>query len=107
MTKVSIAIHGGAGTILKEDMTPELEEAYRGALKEALDAGYAVLETGGTAVNAVKAAVVVMEDNALFNAGKGAVFTKKGLHELDAAIMDGSTLDAGAIAGVRNIRNPG
>lgn len=106
MIKVSIAIHGGAGTILKEDMTPELEEAYRGALKEALDAGYAVLETGGTAVNAVKAAVVVMEDNALFNAGKGAVFTKKGLHELDAAIMDGNTLDAGAIAGVRNIRNP-
>src|SRR5664279_2575938 len=106
MTKISIAIHGGAGTILKEDMTPELEGAYRGALKEALDAGYAVLETGGTAVNAVKAAVVVMEDNALFNAGKGAVFTKKGLHELDAAIMDGATLDAGAIAGVRNIRNP-
>jgi beta-aspartyl-peptidase (threonine type) len=106
MTKISIAIHGGAGTILKEDMTPELERAYRDALKEALDAGYAVLEIGGTAVNAVKAAVVVMEDNALFNAGKGAVFTKKGLNELDAAIMDGSTLDAGAIAGVRNIRNP-
>jgi len=106
MKKVSIAIHGGAGTILKEDITPELEKAYRNALKEALDAGYAVLETGGTAVNAVKAAVVVMEDNALFNAGKGAVFTKKGLNELDAAIMDGSTLDAGAIAGVRNIRNP-
>jgi beta-aspartyl-peptidase (threonine type) len=106
MTKVSIAIHGGAGTILREDMTPELEEAYRGALKDALDAGYAVLETGGSAVNAVKATVVVMEDNVLFNAGKGAVFTKKGLHELDAAIMDGSTLDAGAIAGVRNIRNP-
>src|SRR5450432_3806373 len=106
MTKISIAIHGGAGTILKEDMTPELEEAYRGALKEALDAGYAVLEIGGTALNSVRAAVVVMEDNALFNAGKGAVFTKKGLHEMDAAIMDGSTLDAGAIAGVRNIRNP-
>jgi len=106
MKKVSIAIHGGAGTILKEDITPELEKAYRNALKEALEAGYAVLEIGGTAVNAVKAAVVVMEDNALFNAGKGAVFTKKGLNELDAAIMDGSTLDAGAIAGVRNIRNP-
>ena len=106
MKKVSIAIHGGAGTILKEDITPELEKAYRSALKEALEAGYAILETGGTAVNAVKTAVVVMEDNALFNAGKGAVFTKKGLNELDAAIMDGSTLDAGAIAGVRNIRNP-
>jgi len=106
MTKISIAIHGGAGTIVKEDMTPELEAAYRTALKDALDAGYAVLEIGGTAIHAVKAAVVVMEDNALFNAGRGAVFTKKGLNELDAAIMDGSTLDAGAIAGVRNIRNP-
>lgn len=104
--KISIAIHGGAGTIVKKDMTAELEKAYRSALKEALEAGYAVLESGGAAVNAVKAAVVVMEDNALFNAGKGAVFTKKGLNELDAAIMDGSTLDAGAVAGVRNIRNP-
>ncbi|MEO6682702.1 MAG: isoaspartyl peptidase/L-asparaginase, partial [Ginsengibacter sp.] len=106
MRKISIAIHGGAGTILKEDMTPELEGAYKQALKEALDAGYAVLENGGTAVNAVKAAVVIMEDNALFNAGKGAVFTKKGINELDAAIMDGSTLNAGAVAGVRNVRNP-
>jgi L-asparaginase / beta-aspartyl-peptidase len=106
MTKISIAIQGGAGTILKEDMTPALEAAYRSALQDALDAGYAVLETGGTAVNAVKVAVMVMEDNALFNAGKGSVFTKEGLHEMDAAIMDGSTLDAGAIAGVRNIRNP-
>lgn len=106
MRKISIAIHGGAGTIVKEDMTPELEAAYRGALKESLSAGYAVLENGGTAVNAVKAAVVVMEDNALFNAGKGSVFTKKGLNEMDAAIMDGSNLNAGAIAGVRNIRNP-
>ena len=104
--KISIAIHGGAGTILKEEMTPDLEALYRRALKESLDAGYAILETGGTAVNAVKTAVVVMEDNALFNAGKGAVFTKKGLHEMDAAIMDGRTLDAGAVAGVRNIRNP-
>ena len=106
MKKISIAIHGGAGTILKEDMTPELEEAYRNALREAMDAGYAVLENGGTAVRAVKAAVVIMEDCPLFNAGKGSVFTKKGLNEMDAAIMDGSTLEAGAIAGVRNIRNP-
>lgn len=106
MQKFSIAIHGGAGTILKEDMTPELEESYRVALKDALDAGYAVLENGGTAINAVKAAVVSMEDCPLFNAGKGAVFTKKGVNELDAAIMDGSTLDAGAVAGVRNVRNP-
>jgi len=106
MQKISIAIHGGAGTILKEDMTPELEDAHRKGLSEALGAGYAVLENGGTALNAVKAAVVILEDNPLFNAGKGAVFTKKGLNEMDAAIMDGSTLEAGAIAGVRNIRNP-
>ena len=106
MQKISIAIHGGAGTILKEDMTPELEDAHRMGLSQALGAGYAVLENGGTALNAVKAAVVILEDNPLFNAGKGAVFTKKGLNEMDAAIMDGSTLEAGAIAGVRNIRNP-
>lgn len=106
MTKISIAIHGGAGTIVKEDMTPELEIEYRKALQESLDAGYAVLEEGGSAINAVKAAVVMMEDNVLFNAGRGSVFTKKGLNEMDAAIMDGSTLDAGSVAGVRNIRNP-
>lgn len=106
MQKISIAIHGGAGTILKEDMTPELEAAYRTALKDALDAGYAVLEIGGSAIHAVKASVVMMEDNVLFNAGKGSVFTKKGLNEMDAAIMDGGTLNAGAVAGVRNIRNP-
>jgi len=106
MQKISIAIHGGAGTILKGDLTPEMEEAYRRGLSEAVEAGYAVLEIGGTAVNAVKAAVVVLEDNPLFNAGRGAVFTKKGLNEMDAAIMDGSTLGAGAIAGVRNVRNP-
>lgn len=106
MKKISIAIHGGAGTILKEDMTPELEQAYRQAMQEAMDAGYAVLENGGTAINSVKAAVVVLEDCPLFNAGKGSVFTKKGLNEMDAAIMDGSNLNAGAIAGVRNIRNP-
>ena len=106
MKKISIVIHGGAGTILREDMTPDLEDAYRQALKEALNAGYAVLENGGTAIKAVRAAVVVMEDSPLFNAGKGSVFTKKGLNEMDAAIMDGSTLAAGAIAGVRNIRNP-
>ena len=87
-------------------MTPELEAEYRKALKESLDAGYLVLSNGGSAVNAVKAAVVMLEDNVLFNAGRGSVFTHKGLHEMDAAIMNGSTLDAGAVAGVRNIRNP-
>jgi L-asparaginase / beta-aspartyl-peptidase len=106
MQKFSIAIHGGAGTIIKEDMTPELEAEYRKALKESLEAGYSVLSAGGSAVDAVKAAVVVMEDNVLFNAGRGSVFTNKGLHEMDAAIMNGNTLNAGAVAGVRNIRNP-
>lgn len=106
MQKFSIAIHGGAGTIVKEDMTPGLEKAYLKGLDSALQAGYAVLEQGGTSTNAVKAAIVVLEDDPLFNAGRGSVFTKKGLQEMDAAIMDGSTLEAGAISGVRNIRNP-
>ena len=106
MQRFSIAIHGGAGTIIKEDMTPELEAEYRNALKESLDAGYSVLSTGGSAVDAVRAAVVMLEDNVLFNAGRGSVFTQKGLHEMDAAIMDGNTLAAGAVASVRNIRNP-
>ncbi|MBN8699741.1 MAG: isoaspartyl peptidase/L-asparaginase [Chitinophagales bacterium] len=101
-----MVIHGGAGTILKEDMTPELEQAYIQGLEEALTAGYAVLEQGGTAVNAIKAAVVVLEDNLLFNAGRGSVFTKKGVQEMDAAIMDGRNLDAGSVAGIRNVRNP-
>ena len=106
MQAFSIVIHGGAGTILKEDMTPELERAYIKGLEEAITAGYAVLEQGGTAVNAVKAAIVVLEDNMLFNAGRGSVFTKKGVQEMDAAIMDGATLGAGSVAGVRNVRNP-
>lgn len=102
----TIVVHGGAGTILKEDMTSELEQAYQFGLQQALDVSYAVLEQGGTAVNAVKAAIVVLEDNVLFNAGRGSVFTKKGLQEMDAAIMDGSTLSAGAVAAIRNVRNP-
>ena len=106
MQKISLVIHGGAGTILKEDMTPELEDAYLKSLEIALAAGYAVLAEGGSAVNAVKAAIVILEDNTLFNAGRGAVFTKKGVQEMDAAIMDGKDLSAGAVAGVRNVRNP-
>ncbi|MFN8253959.1 MAG: isoaspartyl peptidase/L-asparaginase [Ferruginibacter sp.] len=106
MQKLSIAVHGGAGTILKEDMTPELEAAYIKGLDDALAAGYAVLEEGGTAINAVKAAVVMLEDNVMFNAGRGAVFTKKGVQEMDAAIMSGKDLAAGAVAAVRNVRNP-
>lgn len=106
MSDFTIVLHGGAGTILKEDMTPALEQAYCDGLQQALDLGYAVLEQGGTAVNAVKAALVILEDNVLFNAGRGSVFTKKGVQEMDAAIMDGTDLSAGAIAGVRNVRNP-
>ena len=106
MSKFTIAIHGGAGTILREDMSAEMETAYLEGLQTALNAGYAVLDEGGTALNAVKAATVVLEDNILFNAGRGSVFTKKGLQEMDAAIMDGKTLEAGAVAGVRNVRNP-
>lgn len=102
----TLVIHGGAGTIVKDDMTPELEKAYMDGLSDAMNAGFAVLEEGGTAVNAVKAALVLLEDHILFNAGRGAVFTKKGVQEMDAAIMDGSTLGAGAVAGVRNVRNP-
>jgi beta-aspartyl-peptidase (threonine type) len=106
MADFTIAIHGGAGTILKEDMTSQLEQAYLEGLQQSLDISYAVLEEGGTAVNAVKAALVLLEDNILFNAGRGSVFTKKGVQEMDAAIMDGIDLSAGAVAGVRNVRNP-
>ncbi len=106
MSKFTIVIHGGAGTILKEQMTPDLEAAYMEGLKTGVEAGYAVLEKGGTAVNALKAAIVLLEDNVLFNAGRGSVFTKKGVQEMDAAIMNGATLEAGAVAGVRNVRNP-
>jgi len=106
MSKYTLAIHGGAGTILKEDMTPELEQAYQNGLQQAMNAGFAVLEEGGSAINAIKATIVILEDNMLFNAGRGSVFTKKGLQEMDAAIMDGRTLDAGSVTGVRNVRNP-
>ncbi|MBL7760912.1 MAG: isoaspartyl peptidase/L-asparaginase [Sediminibacterium sp.] len=101
-----MAIHGGAGTILKADMTPALEQAYTEGIQQALNVSYAVLEQGGSAVNAIKAALVILEDNVLFNAGRGSVFTKKGVQEMDAAIMDGSDLSAGAVAGVRSVRNP-
>jgi beta-aspartyl-peptidase (threonine type) len=106
MSNYTIVIHGGAGTILKEEMTPELEQAYLSGLQNALDVSYAVLEEGGSAVNAIKSALVILEDNILFNAGRGAVFTKKGVQEMDAAIMDGIDLSAGAVAGVRSVRNP-
>lgn len=105
-TPYVLVIHGGAGTIVKEQMTPEKEAAYRKGLQQALAAGNEILKKGGSALDAVEAAVKVMEDNPLFNAGKGAVFTNEGKNEMDAAIMDGSNLKAGSVAGVTTIRNP-
>jgi beta-aspartyl-peptidase (threonine type) len=104
--KPVIVIHGGAGTILKSQMTPELEKQYMAGLEEALKKGYGILQQGGSSLDAVEAAVMVMEDNPLFNAGKGAVFTNEGKNELDAAIMNGRNLAAGSVAGVTVIRNP-
>lgn len=106
MSRYAIAVHGGAGTILRRNMTPEAEDAYRAALQEALDAGIEVLEKNGSALEAVEAATVKIEDNPLFNAGRGAVFNHDGKIEMDAAIMDGRTRLAGAVAGVMHIKNP-
>ncbi len=103
---ISIAIHGGAGVISRASMTADNERAYRADLERALDAGYAVLEKGGASLDAVVAAVRILEDSPYFNAGHGAVFSHAGINELDAAIMDGATQKAGAIAGVRHVRNP-
>ncbi len=101
-----LAIHGGAGTIVRSDLTPELEEAFRAALREALEAGYQVLDEGGPSLDAVVAALRTMEESPLFNAGKGAVFTSEGTVELDASIMDGRTRNAGAVSGVKEVRSP-
>lgn len=99
-------IHGGAGTISRDKMTPELEKEYRAKLQEALMAGYKILEKGGNSLDAVEAAINIMEDSPLFNAGKGAVFTAEGTNELDASVMDGKTKMAGSVAGVKHIKNP-
>jgi L-asparaginase / beta-aspartyl-peptidase len=101
-----LVVHGGAGTITPEAMTPEREAEYRDALEASLRAGYEVLAAGGSGLDAVVAAARVMEDSPLFNAGRGAVFTAEGRNELDASIMDGATLEAGAVAGVTQVRNP-
>jgi len=101
-----LVIHGGAGTILKENMTPETETAYIEKLNEALEAGKSILKDGGTSLDAVTATIMVMENSPLFNAGKGAVFTAEGINEMDASIMEGSRLQAGAITGVHHIKNP-
>lgn len=105
-TPIGIAIHGGAGTISRTNMTEQQEQAYHAMLKHAVNQGYAVLERGGSSVDAVTAAVLVLEDSPLFNAGKGAVYTFDETHELDASIMDGRDRNAGAVAGVTTVKNP-
>jgi len=102
----SIVIHGGAGTILKKNMTPAMDQAYRAILKEAITVGHAILKKGGTSQEAVEKTIRVMENSPLFNAGKGAVLTAQGKASLDASFMDGKTLNAGAISGVSHIKNP-
>ena len=102
----AIAIHGGAGTIKKEKFTPEREKAYRAKLAEAVEAGYSVLDKGGASLDAVTAAINVLENSPFFNAGKGAVYTHNETHEMDASIMDGKNRQAGAVAGVKHIENP-
>ncbi|MBL4716222.1 MAG: beta-aspartyl-peptidase [Bacteroidetes bacterium] len=104
--KFTLVIHGGAGTILKKNMTPEREQAYKDILQESLITGHTILKNGGTSIDAVEAAVKVMEDSPLFNAGKGAVFTHDGKNEMDASIMDGKTLNAGAVSSITCIKNP-
>ena len=101
-----LVIHGGAGTITRENMSTEKEAEYISKLTAALKTGYAILENGGSGLDAVEATIKVMEDSPLFNAGKGAVFTGAGTNELDASIMDGATLQGGAVAGVKTVKNP-
>ena len=104
--KFAIAIHGGAGTILKSQMSDSLESAYIDVLSQAVQAGHDILSNGGNALDAIEASINILEDSPLFNAGKGAVFTNDQTNELDASIMDGSNLNAGAVAGVKHIKNP-
>ena len=104
--KFAMVIHGGAGTITREKMSPEKEALYRTTMNNVLQIGYDILKKGGTAMDAVESTIRIMEDSPLFNAGKGAVFTDTGTNELDASIMDGSNLLAGAVAGVKTVKNP-
>jgi L-asparaginase / beta-aspartyl-peptidase len=106
MKKFSIAIHGGAGTILRENLSKEKEKEYLSTLTHSLNAAIDILSSGGKALDAVEIAVKILEDSHLFNAGKGSVFTSDGNHEMDASIMCGNTLNAGAVAGVRGVKNP-
>jgi len=104
--ETAIVIHGGAGTIIKEKMSPDIEAKYRSVLKQSIEAGYAVLKSGGSSTDAVISSIKVMEDSPLFNAGHGAVFNHQGQVELDASIMNGDDLNAGAATGISNVRNP-
>ncbi len=106
MKKYAIAIHGGAGTILRSTMTPEKETAYKKALEDAIISGETILKKNGSSLDAVEAAIRTLEDNPLFNAGKGAVFTNEEKHEMDASLMNGKDLTAGAVASVSNVKNP-
>jgi beta-aspartyl-peptidase (threonine type) len=106
MNKIALAIHGGAGTILRSEMTAELEAEYRNGLENALKIGWEILQKGGSSLDAVEASVVELENFPLFNAGRGAVFTHEGKNELDASIMNGANLDCGAVSFVKNIKNP-
>ena len=101
-----LVVQGGAGTLLKKNMTAELEASYRGILTKTLQCGYDILKSGGTSLDAVEAAIVIFEDSPLFNAGKGSNFTSSGVNELDASLMDGKNLEAGAVAAVKHIKNP-
>lgn len=103
---IGIVIHGGAGTILKKNMTPEQEAAYEAKLEEAVTAGYEILKNGGESLDAVIAAIQIMEESPLFNAGIGAVFTHEGKNELDASIMNGKDLNAGAVSGISRVKSP-
>ena len=104
--KVGLVVHGGAGTISRSEMTPQREREYRAGLERAMTAGYEILKRGGSSLDAAEAAVRMLEDDPHFNAGKGAVFTSIGTNEMDAAVMDGKTLSAGAVACLKHIRNP-
>ena len=103
---VAIVVHGGAGRIERKSLTPELERLYHETLERSLRAGHEILRSGGSALDAVEAAIVIMEDAPVFNAGKGSVFSAEGKNELDASIMDGSGLQAGAVGGVTTVKNP-
>jgi len=106
MGSICLAVHGGAGTISKTELTPEKESVYKRDLEYAVETGFNILKNGGTALEATEQAVIILENNPLFNAGRGSVFNSEGKHEMDASIMDGNTLKAGAVSNLKNVKNP-